>query len=208
MAAQDKHTATTVVVGANKTEGLVRFSYLHVFTPRMNKDAKREEYSVQLMIPKTNKEDHAKLVAAIEEQKKILWPNGKTPPNFRSPIIDGDSHVNRKGEDAQVPGHWLLGAKVYAFNEKGEAQAAPGVVGTTRDETGKLKSLTQNQIKSGDWGRASVNLKSYTKGDGGVGCYINSLQLVREGEALSSRKSAADEFDDYTDEVDENDPLG
>lgn len=209
MTIADKHVATPVVVGTDKTEGLVRFSYLNVFSPRVSKESKKEEYSIQIMIPKTNKADYAKAVAAVEEQKKILWPNGKLPPSFRNPILDGDTHVNQKGEDAKVPGHWLIGAKSYHLNEKGEKQAPPGVVGTTRGEDNKLKSLSSNQIKSGDWGRASLNFKSYTKGTGGVGVYLNNLQMVREGEALGNRKTAADEFADFADEsADPFDPLG
>ena len=208
MAIAEKHLATTVVLGGKNSDDLVRFSHLHVFNPRVNKESKKEEYSVQLMIPKTDKKSHALIVSAIEEQQKVLWPNGKLPPRAHCPLKDGDTNVNQKGEDAKVPGHWLLSAKSYALNDKGEKQSPPGVVGTTRGEDGKLKPLTQSQIKSGDFGRVSINAKSYTKGDGGVGFYINNLQLVREGEALGSRKSAADEFDDYADEgQDSDDPL-
>ena len=69
----------------------------------------------------------------------------------------------------------------------------------------KLKSLSEREIKSGDWGRVSVNFKGYTTGDSGVVVYLNNVQMVQEGEAMTSRKSAADEFADFAD--DEVDPL-
>lgn len=198
----EKIAATKVVFGTTAGK-LVRFSYLNVFRPRMNAQNKKEEYSVQVMIPKTNVEDYKAAVAAVEEQKKAFWPNGRTPPRMHNPIKDGDKDVNQKGEPLNVPGHWVISAKCAAFDDKGAPQAAPGVVGTTRGTDGKLKPLTESEVKSGDWGRVSVNFKGYVKGDGGVGVYLSNLQKVQDGDPLGSgRKSAADEFADFADEED------
>lgn len=211
--AAEKHEATTVVLG--KTKGKpVRFSYLHVFKPHLNRESKRHEYSVQIMIPKTNVEDVAAIKEAIKAQQDILWSKGNLPPKCNYPLKDGDTHVSQKGEDRKVPGHWLLTAKTDAF-ERGErgvetdvAVTPPEVAGTTRDANGRLELLTAGQVKSGDWGRVSVNIKSYLTGDTGVTAYLNSLQKTVTGDPLASgRRSAADEFDDYEDDSAE-DPLG
>ena len=103
-----------------------------------------------------------------------------------------------------VPGHWLVSAKTLAKNKDGTDNDPPGVVGTERDEDGELKSLTASQVKSGDWGRVSVNLKFFTEGKGGIGVYLNNLQKVQDGDPLGSRRTASQEFDDYDDE---DDPL-
>lgn len=213
--AAEKHEATTIVVG--KTKGkLVRFSFLHVFRPHLNRESKRNEYSVQILIPKANVEDVAAIKDAIAAQQKILWPTGAMPPKSNYPLKDGDKHMSQKGEDRKVPGFWILTAKTDAFErdpkgaETTTPVAAPEVAGTTRAANGRLELLTSADVKSGDWGRVSINIKSYTTGDTGVTAYLNSLQKVQTGEALASgRRSAADEFDDY-DSDDDNleDPLG
>lgn len=206
MASSDKFKATQVRVGVAKGKP-VRFSHLHVFKPHLNKESKKDEYSVQLLIPKENTEDKAALDAAYAEQlaayKKV---DGEPGPAFHNPIKDGDTLTDKKGKPKKIPGFWVVSAKTSAKEDDGTIKDPPGVVGTTRDAAGELLPLTEKQIKSGDWGRASINLKFYTKGDAGVGVYLNSLQMTRVGESLGSRKSAAEEFGDYDDE--DEDVLG
>lgn len=207
MAVNEKAKATQVKLGTEKGK-LVRFSHLHAFTPHLNTQSKKTEYSVQLWIPKEHKADKAALDAAYAEQLELYKKTDGDPgPEFSHPIKDGDKLTDSKGRPKPVPGHWVIGAKTTAVNEDGTPNDPPGVVGIERDAEGKLKPLTSKQVKSGDWGRASVNLKFFTKGKGGIGVYLNSLQKVRDGEALGSRRSAAEEFDEY-DDAEEDDPLG
>jgi Protein of unknown function (DUF2815) len=212
----EKHEATTVVLG--KTKGrLVRFSFLHVFRPHLNKESGRSEYSVQILIPKANVEDVAAIKDAIAAQEKILWPKGNLPPMYQYPLKDGDTHKSQKGEDRSVPGHWILTSKTDAYprtkdgkdeDKTGGLKPPPEVAGTTRGADGKLELLTESQVKSGDWGRVSVNVKSYTTGNTGASAFLNSLQKVQTGEPLGNgRRSAASEFDDYDDADEQDDPL-
>ena len=204
--ANQKYAASQVRVGTTKNKP-VRFSHLHVFKPHLNTQSKKEEYSVQLLIPKENVEDKAALDAAYAEQlayyKKV---DGDPGPDFHNPIKDGDKIVDKKGKPKPIPGMWVVSAKTNAKEDDGSIKDPPGVVGTTRDAAGELLPLTEKQIKSGDWGRASLNFKFFTKGDAGVGVYLNSLQMTRVGESLGGRKSAAEEFGDYDDE--DEDVLG
>jgi hypothetical protein len=205
--ATEKLKATTVKLGTEKGK-LVRFSHLHVFKPHLNTQSKKEEYSVQLWVPKENEADVAGLRAAIDEQtaayKKV---DGKPGPEFHNPLKDGDKLTDVKGNPKPVPGHWVISAKTHAFAKDGTAEEAPGVVGINRDEKGALIPLKSSEVKSGDYGRVSINLKFFTEGKGGIGVYLNSLQKVKTGEALGGRRSAAEEFADFDDEDDE-DPLG
>lgn len=204
--AAEKPQATNVKLGTEKGKP-VRFSHLHVFKPHLNTESNKEEYSVQLWIPKENKADYDALVAAFNEQKaQYVKHEGKPGPEFHSPIKDGDKITDKKGNPKPVPGMWVVGAKTAAYDTDGSLIDPPQVVGTERDERGNLKILGSSQVKSGDYGRASINLKFFGKGKGGVGVYLNSLQKVRDGEALAGRRSAADEFADF-DDADE-DPLG
>lgn len=205
--AADKPQATTVRVGAEKGKP-VRFSYLHVFKPHLNAENNKEEYSVQLWIPKENTADYAAIKSAYDDQKALYVKHeGKPGPEFHCPIKDGDKITDKKGNPKPVPGMWVVSAKTAAHDLDGTALPPPQVVGTERDEKGALKLLTPSQVKSGDWGRASINFKFYPKGKGGVGVYLNSLQKVRDGEALGGgKRSAADEFADFEDE--DEDLLG
>lgn len=213
MPAAEKIEATKVVFGTTPGK-LVRLGYLHAHRPHKNSQSGKDEYSVQIMIPKANVEDHKAAVEAFEAQKKAFFPKGMLPPKFHNPIKDGDKDVNQKGEPLKVPGFWLIAAKTSAYElmpdgktqDLGRPTTPPGVVGTTKGADGKLKSLSEREIKSGDWGRVSVNFKGYTTGDSGVGVYLNNIQMVQEGEAMTSRKTAADEFADFADE-EEFDPL-
>ena len=205
--AAEKPKGTTVRLGVEKGKP-VRFSHLHVFKPHLNTESNKEEYSVQLWIPKENKADYEAVSAAFEEQKALYVKHeGKPGPEFHNPIKDGDKITDKKGNPKPVPGMWVVGAKTAAYEADGTEVPAPQVVGTKRDEKGALKLLTSAQVKSGDWGRASINFKFFPKGKGGVGVYLNSLQKTKDGEALGGgRRSAADEFADFED--DDQDLLG
>lgn len=208
MTEKQKPMASTVVLGTNKaadgTKELVRFSHLHVHSWRLNNQSKKEEASVQLMVPKENKADHAALVKAFEEQLAFYKAeDGEPGSEFHYPIVDGDTRKDSKGRPKPIPGHWIVSAKVNRLDAKGQENQLPECVGINRDDNGKLLPLAPSQIKSGDWGRASINFKFFVQGKGGVGCYLNSVQRVKAGEALSSRKSATDEFGAYDDEDDD-----
>lgn len=208
--AQEKPKATTVHVGIAKGKDgkkrLVRFSHLHVHSAHLNQESKKLEYSVQLWIPKANVEDKAALDQAYAEQLALYKKqDGEPGPEFHNPIKDGDTLKDKKGKPKPVPGHWVVGAKTLAKNKDGSDNPPPEVVGTERDANGELKKLTASQVKSGDWGRASINLKFFTEGKGGIGVYLNSLQKVQDGDPLGGRRSATQEFGDYDDE---DDPLG
>jgi hypothetical protein len=205
--AAEKPKATNVLLGREKGKP-VRLSHLHVFKPHLNTESNKEEYSVQLWIPKENKVDHQAAVDAFEEQKALYTKHeGKPGPEFHNPIKDGDKITDKKGNAKPVPGMWVVSAKTAAYEQDGTAVEPPQVAGTERGEKGELKLLTSAQVKSGDWGRASINFKFFPKGKGGVGVYLNSLQKTKDGEALGGgRRSAAAEFADFED--DDEDLLG
>ena len=201
--ATEKPKASPVRVGVEKGKP-VRFSHLHAHKPHLNTESNKEEYSVQLWIPKDNAVDYKAISDAYEEQKALyIKHEGKPGPEFHNPIKDGDKLTDKRGQAKPVPGMWVVSAKTAAYDLDGSPIDPPQVVGTERGEDGQLKLLGASQVKSGDWGRASINFKFFPKGRGGVGVYLNSLQKTRDGEALGGgRRSAAQEFADYEDEDD------
>jgi hypothetical protein len=72
----------------------------------------------------------------------------------------------------------------------------PGIVDLNRNEI-----IDQDGIKSGDYARVSMNAYAYdVNGNRGVSFGLGNVQLVAEGEALSSRTRAEDDFsDDFED---------
>lgn len=121
----EKPKATTVKLGiakgADGKKRLVRFSHLHVFKPHLNTESKKEEYSVQLWIPKDNVEDKAALDAAYAEQLALYQAkDGEPGVEFHNPIKDGDKLTDKKGKPRPVPGHCGLG------QDPGEEQGRHG----------------------------------------------------------------------------------
>jgi hypothetical protein len=193
--ATEKAPSAALVLGASD---LVRFSYLTVFQPKLNSFNGNEEYSVTILIPKTAVAEVKKVQDAIAALKKSTWTDNKKslPPGMWVALRDGDKDVKQDGSSygEECKGHYFIAAKT---------QEPPAVVGTTRDASNKLIPVGPKDFTSGDWGRVSVNLGSYTKGTGGIAAYLNSVQLVRKGEAFSGRKTADDAFGAFTDATDD-----
>lgn len=202
--AEKKAKRIKLIVGATKGK-LVRFSYLNVHEPRLNKESGKTEYSVAVLIPKTNTEDIAALKHAIEDLKKDTWLDDgkKIPPLFWNPLRDGDKDTKQDGSplDASCKEHFVLNCKT------GE-DSTPTVVGTQKGGDGKYLPIGKSAVKSGDWGRVSINLGAYLKGTGGVGAYLSNLQFVQQGDPLGNKSSAEDDFADFDDDGDDAaDPM-
>ena len=184
------------ILGGTKGK-LVRFSYLNVHKARLNTESGKMEHGVTALIPKTNTEDVKFLKDAIKALLKATFTDQKKPipPGHWNPLRDGDTDTKQNGNayGEEAKGHYVLNCK------SGE-EYPPGVVGTTRTAGDKLARIGVADIKSGDWGRIDNSLYGYTKGTGGVGIGLNSVQLVQEGEALSGGRSADDAFGGFEDD--------
>jgi hypothetical protein len=192
----DSGQAVGLLLGGTKGK-LVRFSYLNVFEPRLNRESGESNYSVALLIPKSNTEDIQALRETIKSLQAATWlsQGKKLPPKFWNPLRDGDTDTKQDGSDfsAEYQGHMVL-------NAKSSADYPPNVVGTGKTADGKFIPLTKRDVKSGDWGRVKVRLYAFTKGTGGVGVGMSSLQLVEQGEPLAGGSSAENDFKDFEDE--------
>lgn len=167
--------------------GKVRFSYVHVFKPKENEDGKLK-YQVCLLIPKDDAETLDKVRAAIEAAKqkgKHKKFEGKVPTNLKQPLSDGDDK-----EDA--PEY----ENCFYLNCNSEPDKKPGVVDAKRNPI-----TDPEKLWSGDYGRASISFFPYNyQGKKGIGCGLNNLQKLEDGERLGgSRASAEDDFSDGTD---------
>lgn len=166
--------------------GKVRGSYVNVFRPRMNEYNGREEYSICILIQKSDSDTISKIQAAIKAAATKKW-GAKIPANFRSPLRDGD---DERPDDAAYANQYFVNLK---------SRDKPGVVDVNRDEV-----INSFEFASGDYCRVSMNAYAYDRsGNRGVSFGLGNVQVLAKGEPLSSRARAADEFTLWGDDDDD-----
>lgn len=172
--------------GTKVITGKARLSYVNLFKPRAQEEGQEPKYSVCVLIPKSDKETVAKVKAAIEAAKTAgvdQW-GGKVPANLKMPLRDGDT----ERDSPEYKGHWFVNAN---------SKQKPGVVTTERDIEGKLVPAEEAEVYSGCYGRVALNFFAYNqKGNKGIGAGLQNVQKVADGEALSGRSNANDDFSD------------
>ena len=159
--------------------GKVRFSYANVWQPK-SINGGDEKYSVSLIIPKKDKQNVAEIQAAIELAKKegATKFGGKVPASLKLPLRDGD--VDRPDDEA-YKGCYFLNAN---------SKDRPGIV----DQNVK-PILDQTEFYSGCYGRASITFYAFNQnGNKGIACGLQNLQKLSDGEPLSGRSRAEDDF--------------
>jgi hypothetical protein len=173
-----KRKMTTRVV-----TGKVRFSYFNALAARKNELSGKEEFSTQVLVPKSDTETVAALKAAAKAALVAKFGD-KIPKNVRNPLRDGDTETKQDGSP--------LGAEYagcFFFNAKSTNK--PGAV----DQHG-MDLIGANDIGSGDFGRVSLNAYAYSQaGNNGVSFGLNNIMLLAKGDPLGgARPSAAADF--------------
>jgi len=173
--------------------GKVRFSFVNVFKPRKEEDSDRETYGLMILIPKKDKTTLAKIEAAIEAVKddpksKEKW-GSKFLSSMRTPLRDGDEERDTEAHP-EYKGHYFINANT---------SMKPQVVDADRDEI-----LDTNELYSGCYGRISMNFYPFKqKGGVGIAAGLNNVQKLADGEPLSGRSTAEDDFGPESDEEDD-----
>ena len=197
----------------------VRFSYANFFTPKADDENKidkktgkpAEFYSGQVIISKVDKESVEKVNGAVNAAAKEKLGDKKIPSMWKLPLRDGDEEWEEKGE--HLKGCWFFNCK---------AKGKPSVVGTrkyteedvaqwdadnehetaeykarNRPKVGKLVKLSEEDFKSGDYGRISVDMYYFETESKGIAVGLGNVQKLKDGDALGgSRTSADDDFGD------------
>jgi len=159
--------------------GKVRFSYANVWEPK-SINGGEPKYSVSIIIPKTDVETLKKINAAIVDAKKegISKFGGIIFDSFKTPLRDGD--VDRP-EDVAYAGSYFINAN---------SNIKPGIVNKSVQAI-----IDQSEFYSGCFGRVSIVFYAYCAEENvGIACGLQNLQKLEEGELLSARSSAEEDF--------------
>ena len=166
--------------------GVVRLSYANVWEPKsINGGA--EKYSVSLIIPKSDKKTISEIEKAINNAIKegASKFGGKIPNKaaLKLPLRDGD--LERDDE-----------AYKDSFFVNANSTTAPQIV-----DTRVQPILDRNEVYSGVYARVSITFYAFnSNGNKGIACGLGNIQKVRDGEPLSGRTNAADDFTTLEDE--------
>lgn len=165
--------------------GKVRFSYANVWEPK-SINGGDEKYSVSLIIPKSDTKTVNEVKAAIEaaKQEGKAKFGGRVPANLKTPLRDGD--VDRHDDEAYKNSYFI----------NANSKDKPQIV----DKNVK-PILDQSEVYSGCYGRASITFYAFnSNGNKGIACGLGNLQKLADGDALSGRTKAEDEFSTFEDE--------
>lgn len=173
----------------NVTTGKVRMSYVHLFKPYAFQPGQEEKYGVTVLVPKTDTDTMARINSAIEAaiQKGVQdkW-SGVRPPVIQTPVCDGDGV---RPSDGMPYGPECKGC--WVFTPSAKTDYPPQVV-----DAGVNPVINQSEIYSGIYGRVNVSFFPYAfGGKKGIGCGLNSVQKLEDGEPLGgSAPTAAQAF--------------
>lgn len=176
----NKNTSPTYCV-----TGVVRGSFVKVFQPTVNEETGKGEYSMTLLILKTDTETLAKIKAACKAAIDKHF-NGKPPEGLNVPWHDGDGPKPQGGMyGEECKGHWVINTKTTQQPTVVDAQVQ--------------RILDPTAFVSGDYCRVALNAYAYSNKRKGVAVGLGNIQVVRKGEPLGNKRAAEDDFEAFAD---------
>lgn len=167
-----------------------RISYANLYVPKAIDPKSDPKYSVVCLIDKKDTETVKKVKDAIafatEQGKERFW-SGKLPAKFKTALHDGD--IDRPKDEAYV-GHYFINAN---------SPDKPQVV-----DRRKNPIEDPMEVYSGCFCNVAVNFFPYNTVNQGIGAGLGNVQFVRDGERLSGRTTADEDFE----VLDDDDDMG
>jgi hypothetical protein len=169
------------IINTKIITGKIRLAYANLFTARIISEGQEPKYSLCVLIPKGDKSTIDKINSAIEvakvSGKAILGDT--TNLDFKTPLRDGDEE---RPDQNEYVGHYFLNAT---------SKQKPGIVDKSLNEI-----VDSTKVYSGCYGRVSLNFYAFNQGGNkGIGCGLQNLQKLAEGEPLSTRCAAEEDFE-------------
>ena len=165
--------------------GVFRASYAHVFQPQAPKGDGEPKYQITMLFAKSDQASYQAICAAMNQAledgvQKVF--GGHKPARPKMPLYDGDGVMDNGepfGEECR--GCWVVRAS---------SKVRPSVV-----DQDIQPILDPNGFYSGCYARASVNFFAFNQnGNRGVGCGLNNIQKIADGEPLSGRTTPEEDF--------------
>ena len=173
----------------------VRGSYVFLQNPRKKEDGGDGKYSIQVLVPKTDKKQLAKINKAVNEvlTAKFGAVAAKKLGRYKLPMRDGDEE--RDGEEYEG---------MMFFNAN--TGKKPGIVNRNNEpaDADDLEELCY----SGAYFHVSVNIYAFDAKDGGkpgVAVGLNHVMLRKKGDRLDGSTNATSDFADFAEEGDDDD---
>lgn len=163
-----------------------RVSFPHLFTPRKNDLNGKMEYSVTALFPKgTNINE---LLAAANEVAVSAFGPDKTkwPKNLKMPFKKQEDSLDKDGKlrSGHEEGAWLMNLKCDASKNQ------PGIV-----DAQVQPIIDPKEVYAGCYGKASITFFAFNQPAAkGVSIILNNFQKTKDGEPLTSRNRAEDDF--------------
>lgn len=163
-----------------------RVSYPAMFTAKKNELSGKDEFScVALFSAKTDLSVLRKLAEEVINEK---WPNANKRPKLRTPFRDQAEREKTNDDGSKyLPDGYERGG--IFINLKSTTK--PGLIG--RDK----KPITEEtEFYAGCYARASITCFAYEKkGNAGISFGLSNVQKLRDGNPISGRARAEDEFE-------------
>lgn len=179
------------------TTGVGTLSFPRVFKATAGKkDDGSPSYDIQIIIPKTQKDDLRAILRAIKEVGEDKW--GDKWRGVKSPLRDGDKEKDDITEDGSTKGEKYperLGC--YFLNARSGKPVA--VVGRDRSPIDEPSDLY-----GGCKGKIAVNFYAYSSnGNHGIAAGLNGVQKISDGEPLAAGAPAVESMFDLLDDEDD-----
>lgn len=186
-------------VTVDLTTGIGTISFPHLFASTAGKNDKGETvYDVQLIIPKSQKEDVRDILRAIQKVGKAKW--GENWKKVRTPLRDGDAEKDELTEDGTTRGEKYperLGC--YFINARSTKPV--GVYDRQRNVI-----TDPGEVYGGCVGKVALTFYPYsTSGNHGIGAGLNGVQKISEGEPFGGGRPSVESMFDLLDDEDDDD---
>lgn len=182
------------------TTPFFRVAYPNIFKSKTNDLNGKEEFSLVALFPKNA--DLSPLKASIQQVITVKWGSDKSkwPTNFKNPLRDQGERGKIINGKKVLPNGYEEGAIFVTL----KSSERPGVV----DQ--KLQPiLDASEFYAGCWARATIRPYAYSqKGNNGTAFWLIHLQKTKEGDPISGRSKAEDDFSPITQDFQQdNDDL-
>lgn len=172
--------------------GPVRFSYANVHEAKQINGQGDPKFSCVGLIDKLDTKQIAILEKAAEEAYqegvKTIWAGKdmRKTPNFKWPVHDGDLE---KPDIEEYKGMVFV---------NGSNKTRPGILVRFEGNNHPLTNL--EDFYSGCYGYMTVQFFAFDNMSKGVGCSLQNLLKTKDGEKLTARASADEDFRDFVED--------